>query len=733
MKRMVIVSNRLHLNVIKKGKKLVFQRSAGGLATGLASFYKHYHTFWIGWPGVVNEGLKGIDKTQIIERLKAERSYPIFLSQKDVDLYYHGFANKTIWPLFHYFPSYTQYNQQFWDGYKNVNQKFCEEIITQIKPQDVVWVHDYHLMLLPRLIRKRMPEATIGFFLHIPFPSYELFRLLPWREEILKGLMGADLIGFHNYDYALNFLNSIRRLLGYEHTIGQIEVNNRIIKVDAFPMGINYEKFAKAFQISKVAKEIARVKEKIGQRKILLSIDRLDYTKGIPQRLEAFEAFLEKYPRFKGKVSLILVVVPSRTKVEYYASLKRQIDEMVGRINGKYSTIGWTPIWYLYRLLPFEQLTALYNVSDVAVITPLRDGMNLIAKEFIASKENKPGMLILSEMAGAVKELGESIVVNPNNKTAFVEAIKTALEMKEEDQILINSSMQSRLKRYNVERWARDFMEKLSQIKSVQHNLNKKMLDQKSQDVIKQHYMRATSSLFFLDYDGTLIPFASTPQEALPDERLLSLLSELSQRAELVIISGRDKDSLEKFFPDLDVSFVAEHGVWIKERNKNWELIEPLQNEWKKEIRPILELYVDRTPGAFIEEKDFSLVWHYRKADPELAVVRARELKDALLHLTSNLNLGILEGNKVIEVKNVGINKGLAAVKWLSRKEWDFILAIGDDWTDEDLFNVLPQKAYSIKVGLTYSKARYNVPSYQQVRNFLSYLADINTQTLGKG
>jgi len=730
MKNLIIISNRLPFSVVKKNNRISFQSSAGGLATGLGSFYKTYNALWIGWPGIVLEKLREKEKVQIRERLKIERNYPILLSQKDIDNYYYGFSNKTLWPLFHYFPSYTSYNNTFWEAYKRVNRIFCKAVLNIARKDNMIWIHDYHLMLLPRLIREQMPEATIGFFLHIPFPSFEMFSLLPWRREILEGMLGADLIGFHTYDYALHFLNSIRRLLGYEHTIGQIVTNNRVIKVDAFPMGIDYEKFAQAINTTTVKKEIKKIRKKIGERRIILSIDRLDYTKGIPQRLEAFETFLEKYPRYREKVTLVLVVVPSRISVEYYMALKKQIDELVGRINGKYGTIGWVPVWYLYRCLSFYPLVALYNVADIALITPLRDGMNLIAKEFIASKPEGKGILILSEMAGAVKELGEAIIVNPNNKIEIVKAMKEALTMLEEEQVERIRIMQNRLQRYNIIRWANDFIDKLMQMKELQQELCGERLTKERKEMLIYDYARSRQRLILLDYDGTLVPFAERPERARPDIQLLSLLASLAQdeRNEIIIISGRDKATLENWFGFLDVALIAEHGVWTKEKDGNWEIIEPLQNEWKEEIKPVLETYVDRTPGSFIEEKEYSLVWHYRKADPELAMVRARELKDALLHLTSNLNLGILEGNKVIEVKNVGINKGRAALKWISKQSWDFILAVGDDWTDEDVFLALPEGAYSIKVGIGYSKARFSVASHREVRRLLKELQECKTE-----
>jgi trehalose 6-phosphate synthase/phosphatase len=680
----------------------------------------------VGWAGMAAEDIFKGEHEKIRKKLASKNCYPIFLSQNSIEDYYQGFCNKTIWPLFSYFPQYTFYEEKFWKSYKDVNEIFCDAVIQVLKEDDIIWIHDYQLMLLPSLLRKKLPDATIGFFLHIPFPSSELFRLLPWREEIIEGLLGADLIGFHTFDYVRHFLNSIRFLLGYESTFGQVNIGNRIVKADIFPMGIDYDRFASSAKNSKVRKESNKIRKKIGNRKIILSIDRLDYTKGISQRLDSFDDFLTENPEFKEQVTLILVASPSRMDVDQYRAMKKEIDELVGRINGKHGTMGWVPVWYINRYLSHESVMALYNIADVALVTPLRDGMNLISKEFIATKSNGEGVLILSGMAGSAKELGEAMIVNPNNIKAISGAIKDALRISKEEQIEKNTIMQKRLQRYNIERWAKDFIEGLYAIKKTQYELTSKRLTSKHIRKISNDYCKSENRLFLLDYDGTLVSFTGKPTKIKPDKELSNLLNKITSdpKNEVVIVSGRDKDTLERGFKNLNVNLIAEHGVWIKYKKSPWKLIEPLKDDWKEEIRPLLELYVDRTPGSLIEEKDYSLVWHYRKADPELALVRERELKDNLLHLTSNLNIGVLEGSKVIEVKNVNVDKGQAASRFISKKEWDFILAIGDDQTDEDIFTSLPESACSIKVRFSPSQAKYTIESPEDVRYLLKELSD---------
>ncbi len=723
MSRLVIVSNRLPITLSRKEGKFQIESSAGGLATGLGSIHRAKDSLWVGWCGIARERLKGCED-EVDAMLQAENCKGVRLTRHDVEYYYYGFSNKTIWPLFHYFPTYTIYNKHFWEAYKHVNKAFCDEVVKIAREGDTIWVHDYQLMLLPKMLRDRLPDATIGFFLHIPFVSSEVFRLLPWREEILEGLLGADLVGFHTYDYARHFGESVRRVCGYEHNFGYMAVGSRTIRVDAFPMGIDYRRYSTAGEMPGVQEHIKRMRRRTRDRKLILGIDRLDYTKGIPERLEVFDLFLEKNPEYREKVTLVMVAVPSRTGLEQYAMLKRRVDELVGRINGKYGSIDWIPVWYLYRSVPFEKLMALYQLSDVALVTPLRDGMNLIAKEFVASKTEGKGVLILSEMAGAAKELGEAIIVNPNNREEIVAAIEQALSMPEEEQIERNRVMQHRLARYSIGGWVGDFMDRLEAVKRVQAELGISKLTHHVQSQIVKDYKGGGKRLILLDYDGTLVPFSGWPKRAQPDDEVSKLLSRLARhrKNEVVIVSGRDKETLDEWMGCLGVGLVAEHGVWAREPGGNWEALEILKDDWKIQVRPLLELYVDRTPGSFIEEKSFSLAWHYRKADPGWGSTRARELRDDLENLVANLNIGVLEGSKVIEVKDLGVNKGRASSRWLTRGGWDFILAIGDDWTDEDMFEALPETAYSIRVGLTTTHARYNVDSHREVRNLLAKL-----------
>lgn len=731
MGRLIIAANRLPVSISKRDGQFRANPSPGGLAAGLAALPDSLKRLWVGWPGVSGEALKAEGKEHIREQLAIGDCVPVFLSQRQMDQYYLGFCNKTIWPLFHYFPGRTAFEQEYWRSYKQVNCQFCDALMEVIQPGDSVWVHDFQLMLLPQLLRERIPDIEIGYFLHIPWPSYELFRLLPWREEILHGLLGADLIGFHTHDYARHFLSSIARICGIEHAVGEITVHNRIAKIDAFPLGIDYDKYANAARDEEVHAEIENIRGTVGDRRVILSIDRLDYTKGIVERLEAFDWFLSTWPQYKGSVTLIIVAVPSRTGIEDYQLIRQRLEQLVSRINGDHGAIGYMPVWYLYRSMPFKRLTALYSAADVCLVTPLRDGMNLIAKEFVATKAEGQGVLVLSEMTGAASELGEALVVNSNDKEAVGRAIKQALEMPQLEQLERNRVMQERLRRYNVDRWCSDFLHALADVKAKQQRMASHKLSPDSLEMLCEEYAEAETRLLLLDYDGTLVGFKGRPDKAGPDSEIVELLKSLAADSDnrVAIVSGRDKETLDNWFGELNVSIVGEHGGWIREEERHWRNSQPLNEQWKQMIRPILELYADRTPGSLVEEKDFSLVWHYRRSDPSLASVRVQELRGTLASLTENMDVGVFEGSKILEIRRYGISKGHAAERLTAGKNWGFLLAAGDDYTDEEMFAALPENAYSIKVGQGFSKARFSVDAVGDIRTLLRRLAGLSDAT----
>ena len=723
MPRTLIVSNRLPTKVQRTDEELTFQPSEGGLATGLGSIYKQGDNVWIGWPGLFVEN--AAEEDYIRQELRADNMAPVFLTEAEIRDYYEGFSNSTLWPTFHYFSEFATYEPAHWAAYVAVNEKFCAAVLAQAGPEDTIWVQDYQLLLLPALLRRARPEASIGFFLHIPFPSHELMRVLPWRNELLLGMLGADLIGFHTFGYMRHFLSSVAHALGLPAQNGRIETANRSVRVDAFPMGIDYERYAQVAASEEAQGHEARYREALRETRVILSIDRLDYTKGIAQRLRAFELLLQRYPEWRGQVSLLMLVVPSRDQVAQYAALKEEIDELTGRLNAQYRTIDWNPILYFYRSLPPEELAALYRLAEVALVTPMRDGMNLVAKEYVASRLDQRGVLILSERAGAARELSDAIIINPTDTNQLAEAMHDALVMPEDEQMQRMSAMQALVKRYNVFAWTKLFLNQLAYTKMKQHTLATDMLTEKATEQLLADYHAADERLLLLDYDGTLMPFHNNPQRAEPDQELRLLLRALTDlpRTRVVIISGRDRHTLERWLGHLPVDFIAEHGVWLRPAGDEWELFQALRNDWMRELRPVLDLYVARTAGSFIEEKDYSLVWHYRRADAELGDVRARELLSHLSFMTANTELQVLEGNKVLEIKAAGINKGNAAARWLAKYPAGFVLALGDDRTDEDTFRALPPEAYTVRVGTdARSLARFHLAGPAEVRQLLRRL-----------
>ncbi len=731
--RLIIVSNRLPFTVRLENDQLRFDESAGGLVTGLSTFldsYKYHFPkqekhIWVGWPGkTIPDGLKA----QVRSWALAEcRGYPVFLSETEMEQFYLGFCNNTIWPLFHYFPSYADYDETCWQQYVHVNELFADALLELARPEDVIWVQDYHLMLLPRLLKERIGQALVGFFLHIPFPSFEIFRLLPrrWCTDILEGLLGADLVGFHTYEYMQHFLQSVLRILGYDHQMGMVSLPNHIVKVETYPMGIDFQRFFDTSSVPETRQERAQLQQTLSGVRTVLSVDRLDYSKGILNRLEGFELLLESYPEFRGKLVLIMVVVPSRIGVVHYEIMKKQIEECVGRINGKFGSIGWTPVIYQFRHLSLYPLSALYGLSDIALVTPLRDGMNLIAKEYIASRTDQTGVLILSEMAGAAKELGEAVIVNPNDRREIAEALREALLMPREEQVRRNIIMQERLRRYDVTRWATDFVTQLTQMEAVRGQFEAKLLSPALRKQISDEFARAGRRLLFLDYDGTLVPFERRPRQAAPTPAVVDLLQSLAtaSNSTLVLISGRDRMTLEQWFGELPIGIVAEHGLWLRETGRDWHMLGQYSANWKASLLPVLLQYADRLPGAFVEEKEYSLAWHYRAADPDQSRPVSIELMDNLTHFTANIDIQVMQGNKVLEIRNAGVNKGRAAMNWLSRGPCDFILAVGDDRTDEDLFESLPAQAFTFRVGMANTRARFNLRDTSETLEFLRSLA----------
>ncbi len=724
--KLLIVSNRLPVTIRQDDDgEIAIARSAGGLATALARAHTQGDSVWIGWPGDY------FDDTTTQEHISAllreqYRCLPVFLSQEDIDGFYYGFSNRALWPLFHYFESYFVYDEEAWESYVKVNQLFCDVIVEHARGDELIWVHDYQLFLLPGMLRQHLPDVRIGFFLHIPFPSSELFRVLPCREALLRGLLGADLIGFQTFNYMQNFLWSVYRVLGIDAETGFLPFGGRQIAFGVHPIGIDPQQFLTAIHTDHdTQEELARLDESIGDRKLLLGMDRLDYSKGIPARLRAYRRFLAAHAEWHERVTLLQVAVPSREQVPAYQELKRQVDELIGEINGVYGTTTWTPVQYVHRNLPFAQICALLRRADVALVTPLRDGMNLVAKEYVACQEDRPGALIIAEFAGASSEMGEAFFVNPYDEEGM--AVRIYEVLSQPDSVLRErmATLHKRVCTHTVDVWADTFLGALT---SIPQSRRSRTLTRQERCRILAAYRQAHRRVFLLDYDGTLAPLVDVRHQAAPDPEVVQLLHDLQGDARNVVavISSRDRRIIEQWLGQCGCFLAAEHGAWFFDpAERIWTLhMEELSEDWKSTVRPLLEHVVEQTPGSVLEEKQYSLAWHYRLADPEFALWQARELSSQLQGMLAGSELQVQSGNKVVEVKWAKVHKGLAAAHVMEQATGaDFILAIGDDHTDEDLFAAVPEDQWTVKVGIGVSSARFALFSPAEVIQLLRDLA----------
>ena len=724
--KVIIVSNRLPISVKKVRGELTFSFSIGGLATGLASYVSNKrNNVWIGWPGIPSDDLTSKEKQIITDRLSRQGYIPVWLSEKQIDAFYNGYSNSVIWPLFHGLSfSATNDNlmETWWKAYKSVNRRYSDAVLSVISAQSQVWVHDYHLMLLPELIRAEQTLPHIGFFLHIPFPEPKLLKSLPQYKEIVNGILGSDLIGFHTTSYRDNFLSTVKDYGLGEVNKDQIVKLGRRIRVANFPMGIDYNKFANSSNLTGVKALVKEYKRKYRRQRIIASVDRLDPSKGLIERLEAYSTYLERNPSSASKVVFVMVAAPSRTDISDYKKLSNELKTLVTKINKRFGNSGWTPIDYINEPVPFEHVTALFQIADIAFITPLKDGMNLAAKEFVASNK-KNGVLILSSSAGAAEELTGAIIVNPNRPEELVNALELALSMKKRELKRRLKNMREYLSNNTVQDWAKSFIDALNQPVPGTPSLTYTLNDRLSRKLISQ-YKSSERRLLMLDYDGSLSPYTSDFSNAKPSKDLVSLLASLAKDPanEVVVISGRRASELEKWFGKLNINLVAEHGAAIKLLGgTGWENTIELDNDWQNLLLPTLEKYARLTPGALVEIKPNSLVWHYRSASTYHAQKYSVVLKRSLKPILKRYGLVLMQGNKILEIKHPAINKGSAVKRWVVSPH-DFILAIGDDTTDEDLFRILPESAFSIKVGKGLTYAQYRLPTTKHVVRLLKKL-----------
>jgi trehalose 6-phosphate synthase/phosphatase len=588
-------------------------------------------------------------------------------------------------------------------------------ILEYLRPDDLVWVHDYQLMLLPQMLRNASPEANIGFFLHIPFPSSAVFRVLPRRGELLEGLIGADYIAFHTHSYVQHLRASLLRVLGISSQMDRADLGPRIVHLDALPIGVAAEELAESLNEESIRARVAELRTQFHGCQVMIAVDRLDYTKGIPHRLRAYRYMLDRWPELRGKVVLVQVAVPSREQIPMYSQLRREVDELVGEINGGLSLPDWTPIIYIRRGLPRSELIALYALADLGWVTPLRDGLNLVAKEYVACNESGAGALVLSEFAGAAAEMGEAFLVNPFDEERTAEVVREALSLPKIQLRDRMSALRRRVARNNVFAWRDRFISNLTQAAAARA----KRASEEPQNIpysdLGNAFCGAADRLLLLDYDGTLVPYSRRPQDAAPDVGIVRLLAALSEvpATTVSVVSGRSTRDLKQWFSDAPrVWLAAEHGAAIKPPNLDWQLfLGHYSAELRQRVLNLLEEFVDRTPGSLVEEKEFSVVWHYRMSDPVFGEWLANELVANLEHMLNDTEFRAVHGSKSVEIKPIWANKGQVRRRVTNSSEPDFILAAGDDRTDEDLFAELPSSSWTIHVGQARSRAQYRLAS----------------------
>ncbi|KAJ2523531.1 Trehalose-6-P synthase/phosphatase complex synthase subunit [Coemansia sp. RSA 1939] len=781
---LIVVSNRLPVTLAQNENEWSFKLSAGGLVSALSGLKREMSFTWVGWPG---KDFGQEDRLKINSLLKENSCSAVYLDDETAELYYNGFANSILWPLFHYHPGEMVFEEAAWEAYQRANKAFADSLIDIINDGDLVWIHDYHLMLMPLMLRKLVDErglkgVKIGWFLHTPFPSSELYRILPVRREILEGVLGADLLGFHTYDYARHFLSSCTRILGLQTTPDVVETDTRMVHVGTFPIGIDPTKFAEALQTEDVKSRLGEFERKFSGTKVIVGVDRLDYIKGVPQKLLAFEQFLSQYPEYVGKVVLVQVAVPSRGDVEEYQHLISNVNELVGRINGRFGTVEYTPIHFLHKSVTFTELVSLYAVSDVCLITSTRDGMNLVSYEYVASqRSNHHGVLVLSEFAGAAQSLNGSIIINSWNIEEVSDAIYQALSMPVEQREANFKTLSRYVGKYTAAYWGVSFINELRRVSQVADELAQ--LPRLTPAILANKLGAETTMggkrLFLLDYDGTLSATRSIPEFARPSPLALSTLRRLSEQPGTLVyvFSGRMRAHMDRWFRDLDVGLVAEHGLFYKhpqaaralisaagspEANgtpsdasdsaessdgtaavvthaldNGWSsLVQHKDPQWRETVLPLFQHYTERTPGSFIEEKEIDITWHYRNTDPEFGQWQANELKMNLERVLTHLPLAIVNGSKTVEVRPSRIDKAYALrsiMKDLKNIKFACVVAIGNGRSDEHLFAYLNTRyakspAFPLitsTVGRKSTDAKYYLPNVDSVLAIISKLLEL--------
>jgi trehalose 6-phosphate synthase/phosphatase len=722
--KLIVCSVRAPISVTRGEDGWVASASPGGLATALRAVAESRAFTWVGFPGTpVPKEEQGAVRELIAEHGAA----PVFLEEEEFHLFYEEFSNRVLWPLFHGLPTPREFSRAAWECYRNVNAKFADEIAQRVDPDDTVWVHDYQLLLVPQMLRERGIDCRIGFFLHIPFPSPDVYRTLPNRSALLRGMLSADVLGFHTYEYVTNFRSALLRVAGIESEPESVSRAGHVAHLAVLPIGIDPEQVESMTECEDVKADLASLRETYGGQTTILGVDRLDYTKGLPEKLLAYERLLAERPDLHGKVTLIQIAAPSRTGVIEYQALREELEGLAGRINGRFGTLTWTPIVYVNRNLAQQELAAMYQLADIMLVAPVRDGMNLVCMEYVAARGDNPGTLLLSEFAGAASSLAGAVLINPHDTDEVARALAKAIENGPNAEGF--KHMRSFVLSNTVTAWANAFLHQLEDPQTVQRARAKEL--RVGTPDVDRLVSGASLPLILLDYDGTLRPHTTLPEQAKPTVELRTLLGDLARYGVVYVVSGRPAVTLEEWLGDLPVGLVCEHGLGVRHRGQDWQRQEDLDvGALETVVEPIFSDFHRRTPGSKVERKEASMAWHYRATEPTYGAWRAKELRALLESRLAGLPFSVLAGSKVIEVRHVQMNKGRAVAGLLEHHSGtDLVVCFGDDRTDEDMFEAIlertPDNAIICRVGDAFTVAPYNVPNSAAVHAQLGAMIEM--------
>ncbi|KAJ6258920.1 Trehalose-phosphatase [Drechslerella dactyloides] len=608
-----------------------------------------------------------------------------------------NYAQREIWPTFHYLlrePTDGRQERTWWTDYIKFNQAFADKILEIYKPGDIVWIHDYQLLLVPSMLRQKLSTAYISFFLHCPFPSSEFFRCMTKRKELLAGILGSNQLGFQSYAYAKHFISSCTRVLGLESSGNGVDAYGAHVAVDVFPIGIDAAKVEKDSHNANIDDKMKAIRELAAGKRIIVGRDRLDSVRGVVQKLRAFEMFLEIFPEWRDKVILIQVTSPS---VSEGPKVEHQVSELVSHINGTYGSIHFSPVQHFPQYLSQDEYYALLRVADLGLITSVRDGMNTTSLEYVVCQKQRHGPVILSEFTGTAGSLCDAFQVNPWDYRGVAEAINTCLSMSPAKREEVHSKLYQHVTTNNVQNWTNTLLKGLlGNLASHDQSQSTPPLDRQ---ILLQQYESASRRLFMFDYDGTLTPIVKDPQAAIPTDKIIRTIKKLASdpRNNVWIVSGRDQAFLEQWMGDIaELGFSAEHGSFVRRpRSSEWvNLTETFDMSWQKDVMDIFQYYTERTQGSFIERKRCALTWHYRRADPDYGAFQARECQSHLENtVMQKYDVEVMTGKANLEVRPTFVNKGEIAKKLVAEynddAKPDFVLCLGDDTTDEDMFRAL--------------------------------------------